>query len=148
MKIFIILLISLFPLFSKNIYFVQSSSNIQELEAKIVSQIATTFIDKPKIFISGAEEKLIFYFSKNLTIEKNCNNADFIYIKKGSNVDINNCIHKNKIIFTDDKHTFKNNKNIFGAFYWFKSRPNVKISSKKAKSLGLKIPEDYLKFLD
>lgn len=148
MKVLISLFISLTPLFAKNIYFVQNSPDIQELEAKIISQIAKTFIDKPKIFISGAQEELIFYFSGNLTVEKDCNNANFIYIKKDSDFDINNCEHENKIIFTDNKHIFRKNEYIFGAFYWFKSRPNVQISSKKAKSLDIKIPADYLKFVD
>jgi hypothetical protein len=148
MKILIALFLSLLPLFSKNIYFIQDCSNINELEAKIISQIAQTFLKEPKIFIAEAEEKISPYFSKDLSIEINCNNANFIYIKKGSQFDINSCEHKNKIIFTNDKYIFKNNEDIFGAFYWFKSRPNVKLSSKKAKSLDIEIPDDYLKFVD
>ena len=135
MKILIALFLSLLPLFSKNIYFIQDCSNINELEAKIISQIAQTFLKEPKIFIAEAEEKISPYFSKDLSIEINCNNANFIYIKKGSQFDINSCEHKN-------------NEDIFGAFYWFKSRPNVKLSSKKAKSLDIEIPDDYLKFVD
>ena len=148
MKVLIILLISLLPLFSKNIYFAQNCTDINELEAKIISQIAQTSFKEPKIFIAESEEKLTSYFSKNLTVEQNCNNADFIYIKKGSQFDINSCEIRNKIIFTDDKNIFKKNEDIFGAFYWFKSRPNVKLSSKKAKALGIEIPDDYLKFVD
>lgn len=148
MKILFLLLITLLPLFSKSIYFVQSSSNTDELEAKIVSQVAKSFLNVPNVYIAGAEGRLTIYFSNNLNVEPDCNKANFIYIKKGSKFDINTCEYQNKIIFTDDKHTFKKNENIFGAFFWFKSRPNVQISSKKAKALGIDIPSDYLKFMD
>lgn len=149
MKKIITLIFVLFTsLYSENIYFSQNSLNTKEIEAKIISKIASDLLTNPKVYIIGDNEELGKFFTENIEIASNCNDANFIYIKKNSNFDINECHNKNIIFFTDDKYEFKENKYIFGAFFWLKSRPNVRISSNKAKELDISIPASYLKFVD
>lgn len=134
------------PLVSKNIYLPQNSSNIIELEAKIVSQIAKAFVFDPKIYIIGSNEQLNSFFSLYSKLSSSCEDANFIYIK--NELDINKCKNKRKFFFTDNKKTYKKNSDILGAFFWFKSRPNIKISSSRARKYNLIIPSDYKRFVD
>lgn len=150
MKLFFFILLFISPLISKNIYLIQSSSNIDELEAKIISQVASAFIKNPKIYISGGNLQLNSFLKKYSKVEYNCEEANFVYIKKDSNENLNisRCSVKKRVLFTDDKNIFKNNQNVIGAFYWFKSRPNIVLSSNRTKQLNMVIPTSYERFVD
>lgn len=147
MKYIIILFILVSTLFSESIYFSQNALNTVELEAKIISKIATDLLNEPKMCIIGNLKCPEKYISKNIKIYENCEKANFVYLKKGSDIKELKHLDKNKIFFTDDKHKFKETNDFFGAFYWFKSRPNVRISSQKAIELNIKIPDNYSKFV-
>lgn len=150
MKLLITLLLCFLPLMSKNIYFTQSSSSIDELEAKIITQIANAFLYKPQIYVIGGDIQLAKYLAKYSNLKLNCSEANFVYIKKASKdmTVLDKCTNANTIFFTDDKNNFKRNPNIIGAFFWLKSRPNVKLSLKRAQKLNIKIPKNYFKFVD
>ncbi len=150
MKLITTLLLCFLPLMSKNIYFTQSSSSIDELEAKIISQIANAFLHKPQIYIVGRNTQLSKYLAKYSNVKSSCHEANFVYIKKTSKdfKALDKCDKTNTVFFTDDKNKFKKNLNIIGAFFWLKSRPNVQLSLKRAQKLKIKIPENYSKFVD
>lgn len=109
MKYIIILFILVSTLFSESIYFSQNALNTVELEAKIISKIATDLLNEPKMCIIGNLKCPEKYISKNIKIYENCEKANFVYLKKGSDIKELKHLDKNKIFFTDDKGLIKKN---------------------------------------
>ena len=120
-----------------------------ELEAKIISNIATASIKNDiKLFIpeiSIAEKEI---YSKFFILTHSCNDANFVFIKKS--IDINSLCKEdtNKIFFTNNYQKLLNDNKYLGAFFWNKSRPNITFIKNRLEKQKIELPNDYDKFVE
>lgn len=126
----------------------QQEDNTNHLEAKIVSKIATDiFGQNAKLFVMTKSGETKNSFAQFIQLVNSCEEANFIFVQKGSTFDNNKC-NKNGIYFTDNKQLFFKNENFAGAFYWLKNRPNIVFSSNRLKSNKIKLPASYEQFIE
>lgn len=129
-------------------FLVNNKDKELELEAKIISNIATSSIkNEIKLYIpeiSNIEKEI---YSKFFILSDDCLNANFIFVKR--NVDINLlCKNENKIFFTNNYDLLLKNNHFIGAFFWSKSRPNIVFVKNRLVSNNIKLPENYDKFIE
>lgn len=107
-------------------------------ELKLYDKVFTSLFEKEKINIYTTKKyKSIFKYHYRFNIVSDCNEADLIF----SNID-SNCTKKP--IFVKDYKSFKETKNVIGAFYYRKGRPQLKLNKKNIKKFNLNI-DNYLK---
>ncbi len=119
-----------------------------EIEAKIISNIATSSIkNEIKLFIpeiSNIEKEI---YSKFFILSDDCLHANFIFVKR--NVDINLlCKNENKIFFTNNYEKLLKDNKYLGAFFWNKSRPNITFIKNRLKEQKITLPDDYSNFVE
>lgn len=120
-----------------------------ELEAKIISNIATASIKNDiKLFIPeiSISEKEIY--SKFFILSNSCDDANFIFVKKS--IDINSLCKEdtNKIFFTNNYQKLLNDNKYLGAFFWNKSRPNITFIKNRLEKQKIELSNDYAKFVE
>lgn len=81
------------------------------------------------------------FISKDIVLVKNCHNADLILGKTYEK----NC---SKPVFVLDYYDYKNNKNVIGAFYWRKGRPQIRLRKKLILKFHLHITNDMKDFIE
>ncbi len=107
-------------------------------ELKLYDKVFTSLFEKEKINIYTTKKyESIFKYHHKFNIVTNCKEADLIF----SNID-SNCTKKP--IFVKDYKSFKEIKNVIGAFYYRKGRPQLKLNKKNIKKFNLNI-DNYLK---
>lgn len=107
-------------------------------ELKLYDKVFTSLFKKEKINIYTTKKyanSFRYYYKFNIV--SNCKEADLIF----SNID-SNCTKKP--IFVKDYKSFKETKNVIGAFYYRKGRPQLKLNKKNIKKFNLNI-DNYLK---
>lgn len=147
--IFLITLIS-FLNADQYTFLVNKSDKELELEAKIISNIATAAIkNEIKLYIpeiSNVEKEV---YSKFFNLSDSCENANFIYIKKS--IDTNSLCkstQNEKIFFTNNYEKLLNDNRYLGAFFWNKSRPNITFIKTRLEKQKVELPNDYDKFVE
>lgn len=119
-----------------------------ELEAKIISNIATTSLNNDiKLYIpniTNSEKKI---YSKLFTVVDNCSDANFVFVKKTFNIN-STCSSEDKIFFTNNYERLLKNKDYIGAFFWNKSRPNIIFIKNRLAQQNIKLPVDYENFIE
>ena len=147
--IFLITLIS-FLNAEQYTFLVNKSDKELELEAKIISNIATAAIkNEIKLYIpeiSNVEKEV---YSKFFNLSDSCENANFIYIKKS--IDTNSLCkstQNEKIFFTNNYEKLLNDNRYLGAFFWNKSRPNITFIKTRLEKQKIELPNDYDKFVE
>ena len=129
-------------------FLVNNKDKELELEAKIISNIATSSIkNEIKLYIpeiSNIEKEI---YSKFFILSDDCLNANFIFVKR--NVDINLlCKNENKIFFTNNYEKLLKDDKYLGAFFWNKSRPNITFIKNKLKEQKITLPDSYSNFIE
>ncbi len=120
-----------------------------ELEAKIISNIATASIKNDiKLFIpeiSIAEKEI---YSKFFILSNSCDDANFIFVKKS--LDTNSLCKEdtNKIFFTNNYQKLLKDSRYLGAFFWNKSRPNITFIKNRLEKQKIELSNDYAKFVE
>ncbi|WP_024955651.1 hypothetical protein [Sulfurospirillum arcachonense] len=119
-----------------------------ELEAKIIAKIATASISKQiKLFIpqiSPMEKKV---YSKFFTLAKNCQTSNFVFMNKTiDNEEL--CVKTNKLFFTNNYKKLLADNRYYGAFFWYKSRPNIVFVKNRLKTKGIELPQEYNQYIE
>jgi len=119
-----------------------------ELEAKIVSKIAQTSMNsKIKIFIPDMTSSEKDIYSKFFDISNNCQEANFIFVKKQVNIN-QLCQEKNKLFFTNNYQILLSDDRYFGAFFWNKSRPNIVFVKERLETKKIELSSEYEQFIE
>lgn len=144
--LFILLLISVASS-QQYVFLVNKYDKEIDLEAKIISEIATSSLQKDiKLYIpkiSKIEKKV---YSKYFVLSKSCENANFIFEKVNSTSSL--CKDKNKLFFTNNYKKLIKNKKYFGAFFWNKSRPNIVFVKQRLSQKKISLPYSYKQFIE
>ena len=118
-----------------------------ELESKIISKIAKSLISAEIIlYIPEITENEISIYSKLFKMGKNCDEANFVFVKKNINND--SCKLENKLYFTNNYKKLLLNKKYFGAFFWSKRRPNIVFIKNRLDKLSVSLPNSYQQFIE
>lgn len=148
----LLLLLSLTSLLMSQQYtfLVNKYNKAIELESKIISNIAHLSINKKddiKIYIPEITSVESEIYSKLFVLSKNCEDADFVYIKKDFDV-ITKCKNSKAIFFTNNYRKLLNNNIFVGAFFWSKSRPNIVFIKNRLMTKDISLPNSYQKFIE
>jgi len=127
------------------------ADSVSGIKAKIIENIAHTFVDKKIIKIYNLDPYFndIFKANKNFVKVNSFDKADIVLTSNSSL--FKNMANKEKapFIISTRYKDYKNNKNIdIGAFFWQKGRPNLILNAKIIKEKYIKIPKEYNKFLE
>ncbi len=111
-------------------------------ETKLYKQVFTMLFGKKNINIYTNEvNEQLFKNSKKIKIVKDCNDADIVFL----NIDTK-C--NEKPLFVKDYDSFKNTKNVIGAFYYRKGRPQLKLRKKDINKFGLNLDNQLKAYLE
>lgn len=147
--IIFLLIISSFLKAEQYTFLVNKYDKEIELEAKIISNIASSSIKSDiKLYIPEISIIERDVYSKFFTLTSNCKDANFIFIKR--NVDINSLCNNedNKLFFTNNYEKLLEDNRYLGAFFWNKSRPNITFIKSRLERQKIKLPNDYDKFVE
>ena len=147
--IIFLLIISSFLNAEQYTFLVNKYDKEVELEAKIISNIATSSIkENIKLYIPEISNMEKDVYSKVFTLTDSCDDANFIFIKR--NVDINSlCKNENKkLFFTNNYEKLLEDNRYLGAFFWNKSRPNITFIKSRLEKQKIELPNDYDKFVE
>ena len=118
-----------------------------ELESKIIGQIAHSSVQKDVVlYIPKMTEMERKIYSKIFTLGKNCEESNFIFVKK--NIDKSLCNSKEKLFFTNNYKKLLSNKKYYGAFFWSKSRPNIVFIKDRLAKHHIALPKAYTQFIE
>jgi hypothetical protein len=119
-----------------------------ELEAKIISEIATSSVhEKIRLFIphiSETEEKV---YSKYFTLSSKCETSNFVFVNKT----IENealCDNSNRLFFTNNYRKLLADDKYYGALFWNKSRPNIVFIKKRLEKRAIVLPTTFDQFVE
>jgi len=94
------------------------------------------------VYCDSMEYKKILFQSKNITLVDAPYQADIIVQSKdGSH------FNNNLIVFTTKYRILKEHKNIIGAFYWSKGRPQIVFIRRRVDAHKLHLDNDLKKYL-
>jgi len=118
-----------------------------ELESKIISKIMNSAVSKqPVLYIPEIKESEQYIYSKILTLGKNCDESNFIFIKRET--ETCTCEGKHKVYFTNNYKKLLSDEKFFGAFFWSKSRPNIVFIKNRLEENNIILPDSYLQFVE
>lgn len=80
-----------------------------------------------------------YFKTNNFILVKDCNKSDIV---------VGNIQCKNKPIFALSYTFFKNNKNVFGVFYYRKGRPQLKFKQKILKKFFKTVPKELMEYVE
>ena len=148
MKILILILTFLsFSMAQQYVFLVNKYDQEIELEAKIITQIATDSVkEKIKLFIpniSKLEEKIYY---KHVQITYDCNVSNFVFDKGDFNN--NQCKNKKRLYFTNNYRKLIGNNQYYGAFFWSKSRPNIVFIKDRLLKNSIELAQSYKQFIE
>ena len=118
------------------------SANNTIFEQKLYEKVFPILMNKSIVNIYTSDEKYRL-FSNNSTfkIVHRCHKADIVFITNPSK----SCT--NKPIFVKNYIDFKNLKNVVGAFYYRKGRPQLKLKQINIDKFNLKLNNNLLKYV-
>lgn len=123
-----------------SIIFLKSLFASNNAEAKIISFIFTSLLQKDFIYIYTEDKKIKEILkSTKLILAKSCLESDIVYNSK----DIKSC---NKPLFTNKYNILKESKKSIGAFYWKKGRPHIIFLNKRLDNFDLRLSKKLVKY--
>lgn len=136
-----------FLLSDQNVFMFDKYDKEIELEAKIVSKIASASLGKkPNIYIPNISIKEKKIYSRYCDLSQSCKGANFVYDKKG--LEENDCGLNRKVYFTNNYKKLVSNSRYIGAFFWNKSRPNIVFVKKRLMQEGVRLSNEYDQFIE
>ena len=120
-----------------------------ELEAKILSQIASVSAKEPVVLfipnITRAEEKV---YGKFFKLTNHCNEANFVFANKEFDPKEAQCNSEKTHFFTNNYQRLLSDEKFFGAFFWSKSRPNIVFAKKRLAHKNITLPNAYNNYIE
>lgn len=149
MKKLLLLLSITSVLFAKQYTFLVDNYDKElELEAKIIYNIAKSSSMQPiKLFIPNMTESEEKAFSRYFNISKDCENSNFVYVKKSVSIE-HRCLTKNRLFFTNNYEKLLSDSKFYGAFFWNKSRPNIVFIKNRLSKGNINLPHTYQKYVE
>lgn len=143
----ILLMIFSFSYSKQYIFTVNKYDKEIELEAKIISDIASSSINgKIKLFIPKISIQENEIYSKYFDLSEDCESANFVFDKKG--LMKTSCKTFDKLFFTNNYKRLIANDKYYGAFFWNKSRPNIVFLKQRLDKNSIKLSKDYTQFIE
>lgn len=120
-----------------------------ELEATIIKRLASASLPKEEIrlFIPEISELEQKVYQKFFTLSSNCEDANFVFVKKSLDI-TSYCKDTKKLILTSNYRKLLSDERYYGAFFWQKSRPNITFISQRLQQHGVKLPVEFDKFVE
>ena len=125
------------------------SSLLYAKDADIASKIITTIAigvthkENPKIYIY--DNYTPYGLTKHtLNLTNNCQDADIVLISAIKGLP-NNCFKK---ILFGTKYSNLQNKDVIGAFFWQKGRPNILFSKENLEKKNIKLSTNLQKYIE
>lgn len=150
MRIFILMLLLLNLLKAENYTFMLDAYTKEiELEATIIKRVASASLEQEEIrlFIPEISELEQKVYQNFFTLSSNCEDADFVFVKKS--LDISSyCKNTKKLIMTNNYRKLLGDEKYYGAFFWQKSRPNITFISQRLQERNVKLPLEFDKFIE
>lgn len=150
MRIFLLISFIILNIYAQNYtYLIDEYDKVIDLESKIITKIAKDITKTENINLYIPQSKQIDkkVYSKKLNIVKNCDNANFIFVKyNDKNLNCKNI--DNKYFFTNNYKKLLNNKKYIGAFFWSKSRPNIVLLKDRLVKKNVSLKNEYNKFIE
>jgi len=143
----LILSILSFGFAKQHVFLVDKYNKEIDLEAKIISKIATSSLGKKvKLYIPEITKEEQKIYSKHFKITQNCESANFVFDKNG--IAEENCKGKDKLFFTNNYKRLISNKKYYGAFFWNKSRPNIVFIKQRLHTNKVNLSSEYSQFIE
>ncbi len=99
--------------------------------------------EHPKVYIY-TQNKALETFPGNLQVVNNCKEADIVLLSTLKDLP-KGC--KEKILF-GTKYKHLRNKQVVGAFFWQKGRPNILFYEKRLQKQGIKLDASFKKYIE
>lgn len=149
MKIRIILLTLFSFLQAENYTFlVQPYHKEIELEAKIISEIATSSLhEEIKLFIPNISEAEKKVYSQYFTLSPQCETSNFVFVNKAVENETL-CDHTKRLFFTNNYRKLLSDDKYYGALFWNKSRPNIVFSKNRLEKRAIVLPATFNQFIE
>ncbi len=110
-------------------------------ESKIIKLIFNSLYDNNITIYTTNKDKIQTLKEAGFLVASTCSKANIVYASKKPK----EC--EDKPLFTDNYHTFIEEKDAIGAFYWKKGRPNILFLKPRLDKFGLKVPTKLKKYV-
>ena len=100
--------------------------------------ILPEILQKKQIKVFTFPKYYIYFKDNKFILVKDCNQSDIVF----GNFDCDD-----KPVFALNYKYYKNNKNVFGVFYYRKGRPQLKLKKEALERFFKKIPKDLKDFV-
>ena len=116
-----------------------------ELATKIYLAIAKEATDQsnPKFYLHGKISAL--RNNPSITVVSSCEEADIVIVDTMKDLPAN---ANNKFLFATRYKIFKNNSEVFGAFFWQKGRPNIIFDADRLRKLNITLGPSFQKYVE
>jgi hypothetical protein len=121
----------------------QVFANENQYELKLYEKILPSILGENVTVYADNKTKRIFLNGNIIKLTSNCEKANILIGKKFDNLK-ESCL--DKPVFSTSYRSYKTTKNSFGAFYWRKGRPQVKIKISAIEQYKLKLPSALIAF--
>lgn len=146
----LILLLTFFSLLSAENYtfLVQPYSKEIELEAKIISEIATSSLhEEIKLFIPNMSEMEKKVYSQYFTLTQKCETSNFVFVNKTVEHETL-CDNTKRLFFTNNYRKLLSDDKYYGALFWNKSRPNIVFIKNRLDKKAIVLPSTFNQFIE
>jgi len=146
----LILLVTFFSLLSAENYtfLVQPYSKEIELEAKIISEIATSSLhEEIKLFIPNMSEMEKKVYSQYFTLSQKCETSNFVFVNKAVGSETL-CDNTKRLFFTNNYRKLLSDDKYFGSLFWNKSRPNIVFIKNRLEKKAIILPPTFNQFVE
>lgn len=148
-RLLLLLMLASLSLAENYTFLVNKYDKEMELEAEILSKIATASSKKPVTLyipdISHAEAKV---YGRFFSLTPDCNTATFVFINKATATAEASCDSSGKLFFTNNYRRLLADEKFFGAFFWAKSRPNIVFLQHRLLQHNITLPKTYSRYIE
>ncbi|MFK5936861.1 MAG: hypothetical protein QM497_00560 [Sulfurimonas sp.] len=120
-------------------------ANDVKLASSIFNTIVSSITHKKNatVYLYSDIESVSKYPDK-LKVVKDCSSADVVLLSSIKNIP-KDCTFK---ILFGTKYSHLNNKNVIGAFFWQKGRPNILFYKKRLEKYHIKLDKSFDKYIE
>ena len=108
--------------------------------------LPSLFKESPIVVFADNENAQILKESEDFQLQKRCDKSVDILV--GSSFMNLPKVCKNRPIFATTHKTYISNKNVIGAFYWTKGRPQIHFKRDMLKKFHLQLAQKLQRFID
>ena len=132
-------------LFLISILIITIYANDEKIAASLFNKIVTTITHKktPTVYLYTDIESVSKY-PKKLQIVEDCSRADIVLLSTVKDIP-KDCA--SKILF-GTRYSHLKNKNVIGAFFWQKGRPNILFYKERLEKQQIKLDKSFDKYIE